>query len=302
MITACPQNNLKNAKSYFREHLGHGDYYSASQTVGGVWFGKGAERLGLVPGQAVAEEAFLRLCDNLHPITAERLTVRQRSARRDKVNRRVFFDFVTSPPKSVSIMALVVGDPRIVEAHSVSSWVALQQMEQVAATRVRKGSQVQERVTGEIVAAMFQHDTSRSLDPQLHTHFVVFNATWDAVEERWKALETRRMFDHLSFFTEVYRSEMTRRLQELGYKIRTTTTGFEIEGVSEEIIQRFSKRRRAILAESKRLEQELGKVVSNNGRAAIAHAIRERKLKDLDPAEVRAFQRAQLSETEMAAL
>lgn len=297
MITARPQKNLRQAKSYFREHLGHGDYYSASQTVRGVWFGKGAERLGLVPGQPVGEEAFLRLCDNLKPLTGEQLTVRQR-----KVDRRVFHDFVVAPPKSVSVMALVVGDPRIVEAHAASSLAALQQMEQVAVTRVRKGGQVQDRVTGEIVAAAFQHDASRSLDPQLHTHFVVFNATWDAVEERWKALETRRMFEHLGFFTEVYRTEMTRRLQSLGYGIRTTTTGFEIEGVSEDIIQRFSKRRHAIVAESKRLEQEFGKVVSNNGRAAIAHAIRERKIKDLDPAEVRAFQRAQLSETEMVAL
>ena len=82
----------------------------------------------------------------------------------------------------------------------------------------------------------------------------------------------------MKFLTEIYRNEMAHRLQALGYKLRTTAHGYEIEGVSEEIIQRFSKGRRAILAESTRLEQELKHVISNNSRAAIAHHIRERKI------------------------
>jgi conjugative relaxase-like TrwC/TraI family protein len=37
-------------------------------------------------------------------------------------------------------------------------------------------------VTGNLVAAAFVHDSSRALDPQLHTHFTVFNATFDEKE------------------------------------------------------------------------------------------------------------------------
>ena len=106
----------------------------------------------------------------------------------------------------------------------------------------------------------------------------------------------------MNFLTETYRNEMAHRLQTLGYKLRTTAHGFEIEGVSEEIIQRFSKGRRAILAESARLEQELQHVISNNSRAAIAHHIRARKLHNLSSAEVRALQRSQLSQNELAEL
>jgi conjugative relaxase-like TrwC/TraI family protein len=297
MITARPQKNVQTAKRYFREHLGHGDYYSEGQTVRGVWFGNGAARLGLVPGAAATEAAFLRLCENQHPLTGAQLTVRKRVK-----DRRVFHDFVVAPPKSVSLLALLAGDARLSEAHAASCTAAMAQLEQLAACRVRRGGRVEERRTGEIVAACFQHDASRSLDPQLHTHFVVFNASWDAVESRWKSLETWRMFEHLGFVTEVYRAELARRVQDLGYRLRQTKGGFEIEGVSEELIQRFSKRRQAILAEASRLEEELGKTVSNNGRAAIAHAIRERKLRDLSPAEVRAFQRAQMSAAEIAGL
>ena len=115
MITARPQKNIKHAKSYFRKHLAHGDYYSEGQKVQGVWFGQGAARLGLQPGQPVTEAAFVRLCDNLHPETGEKLTVRQRTK-----DRRIFFDFVVSPNKSVSIMALVAGDERILPAHTAS--------------------------------------------------------------------------------------------------------------------------------------------------------------------------------------
>ena len=96
----------------------------------------------------------------------------------------------------------------------------------VAAARIRNGGQRAERTTGEIVAAMFRHEESRALDPQLHTHFVVFNATWDSVEKRWKALETSAMFDQIKLYTEVYRSELALRLQALGYALRHTDQRF----------------------------------------------------------------------------
>lgn len=67
--------NLRNATSYFREHLCVGDYYAESQTVAGLWFGEGAGKLGLSGG--VQEEAFVRLCEGRHPSTSERLTLRQ---------------------------------------------------------------------------------------------------------------------------------------------------------------------------------------------------------------------------------
>lgn len=110
MITARPQKDLKNAKEYFREHLRRGDYHSQGQTIEGQWYGKGVERLaleaghnpasGFGPGKIVTEEAFIRLCDNQHPLTGKKLTVRSRK------ERRVFYDFTCSAPKSVSVMAV----------------------------------------------------------------------------------------------------------------------------------------------------------------------------------------------------
>ena len=114
MLSPKTQYNLKNAKEYFEEHLCVGDYYSEGEHVSGHWIGKGAERLGL--RGHVKRDDFLRLCENLHPQTGELLTQRRKTTRwtldergdeSEVANRRVFYDFTISPPKDVSILALV---------------------------------------------------------------------------------------------------------------------------------------------------------------------------------------------------
>ena len=297
MITARPQKNLKAAKNYFREHLALGDYYSQGHTIKGEWFGQAAVRLGLDALAPVTEQAYSRLCDNRHPLTGDQLTVRRRT-----VDRRVCYDFVVSAPKSVSLIASIADDPRVLAAHDAACRTAMLQIETVAATRVRKGGRRAERPTGEVVGAVFRHTTSRALDPQVHSHFVLFNATWDSSEERWKALETSEMFNQITFFTEVYRSDLALRLQELGYSLRDSANAFEIEGVSPLLIDRFSKQRRAILQEEARLTAAIGKPLSNAGRANVAHAVRDRKRRDLTPQQVMDFQQLQLDPSEQAAL
>ena len=86
-----------------------GDYYDEGQRVTGQWVGSGAERLGL--SGKVGSESFLRLCENLHPASGDTLTPRLNTMRLDKAggsatNRRIFYDFTFSPPKSVSVAAL----------------------------------------------------------------------------------------------------------------------------------------------------------------------------------------------------
>ncbi len=113
MLTPRVQASLTNAKAYFQEHLCEGKYYAENQHVAGEWFGLGAERLGL-QGK-VGEAEFLRLCEGLHPQTGERLTQRMNTNRQNAdgetvANRRVFYDFTISPPKSVSVVAFLADD------------------------------------------------------------------------------------------------------------------------------------------------------------------------------------------------
>ena len=308
MVTAKTQYNLKNAREYFEEHLCVGDYYDEGQRVAGQWIGAGAEQLGL-SGKVRADD-FLRLCENQHPKSGETLTQRLNTVRMNDgkvaVNRRVFYDFTFSPPKSVSVAALAGADERIVAAHDQAVWSAMRELENFAATRVRAGGGLGDRSTGNVAAALFTHDTSRALDPHLHTHCVIFNATFDPVEQRWKALQNYGMLQARKFAENVYYHELARQLRGFGYQINNHPRGdFQIEGVSEEICDRFSKRDAEVdkaLAKLLAEKPELAGANLKEIRAKLAVKTRARKQKDLSRVELRTLWNAQLSESERASL
>jgi conjugative relaxase-like TrwC/TraI family protein len=282
MFSGIPQKNRAGAEMYFDEHLSHNDYYTQAETEHGHWIGAGAERLGLQPGGVVTRETFLKLCDNQHPETGEQLTPQQFR------ERRIYFDFVCSPPKSISILAVTMNDRRIIEAHKEASGIALRELEQFAATRIRKGGiEEGDRVTGNLVGAAFLHTSSRALDPQLHTHFVLFNCTWDKTERRWKALQTGDMFGALNYGTAVYRNELAKRLHRLGYSTRRTGSAFEIEGVEAKFIERFSKRSQQRDMAVKRQEAKLGRKLTKQEVAHVVHQSRPKKLKGASDDQVR---------------
>jgi conjugative relaxase-like TrwC/TraI family protein len=305
MIQPRIQFSLANARQYFREHLSVGDYYSQGMKVAGEWLGEGARKLGL--SGRVNEAAFLALCEGKNPATGEKLgqrmnTVRDDGSRDTVANRRIFFDFVAAPPKSVSVVALHQDD-RIVGLHNQAVQRAMDELEKFAETRVRKSKANNERVTGNLATACFRHDTSRELDPHLHTHCVVFNATFDAVENRWKALHPAGMYRAKEFATNVYRHELCKGLRALGYEIENSARGFEIKGVPASVIARFSKRNRQINEET-RQRLEMGSPVSNVGelRKRIAHGNRRRKLKEATVERLRPAWEKQLTVDESKAL
>ena len=169
MIRITQQNSGAAAKSYYAT----ADYYSEGQEIVGSWGGKGASRLGL---QGTVDKAsFERLCDNLHPITGEPLTVRTRT------DRTVGYDFTFSVPKSVSLLYAMSGDKDVLGAFRAAVDETMREIESEMKTRVRKDGQDTDRTTGNMVWAEFIHTTSRPVDgipdPQLHAHVFVFNST-----------------------------------------------------------------------------------------------------------------------------
>jgi conjugative relaxase-like TrwC/TraI family protein len=308
VVTAKTQYNLKNAREYFEEHLCVGDYYDEGQRVSGEWFGSGAERLGLA-GKVRADD-FLRLCENQNPSTGETLTQRLNTTRtedgRSAANRRIFFDFTFSPPKSVSIAGFLGKDERVLEAHARAVRSALREFESFAATRIRTGGVQSDRLTGNFAAALFTHDTSRALDPHLHTHCIVFNATFDTAENRWKALQNYELLRARKFAENAYYHELTRELRSFGYRIRNLPRGdFQLEGIPEELCERFSKRDAEIdkaLAKLLADHPELAGANIAELRAKLATEKRTRKQKDLSRDELRTLWEAQLSKSEKASL
>ena len=313
MLSTKAQTNLRNAKSYFEEHLATGDYYTESERVCGEWIGTGAEILGL--SGVVEQKDFVALCDNTHPLTNQRLTQRQNQTRtenagtddeREAANRRVFFDFTFSPPKSVSIIALVGGDQRVMQAHREAVRIAVTELEHFASARIRQAGNNSDRATGNIVAALFEHDSSRALDPHLHTHCIVFNATHDPQEIRWKALQNHQMLVAQKYVENVYYHELARALRSCGYTLENAARGdFRVTEVSPELCERFSKRHREIDEQTREFLVARPEKITGNVdaiREHLAHKLRSRKIHDLAPNRLHALWKSQLSSADEAAV
>jgi len=255
-------------------------YWSQGQTVQGEWQGRLAEKYGLA-GTVNADE-FHRLSDGQHPQTGEQLVQHRQSFEYQDANgktiksveHRAGWDATFSAPKSVSLTALVGGDSRVREAHSMAVTTALGELERY--TQARLGGNRPAESTGQFIVAKFEHDTSRPVDgyaaPQLHTHAVIFNVT-ERADGTTRALQERGFFESQQFATAVYQSELTFRLRELGYEISPGRSGApEIKGYSQEYLDASSQRQNQILAHM----QQNG--LSGYEAAEIAaHATRDKK-------------------------
>lgn len=220
------------AASYYESA---GEYYADGGQSPSEWQGKGAEALGL--SGDVDRDQFRELLEG-------KIADQQLGTIRDgKLEHRPGWDVTLSAPKSVSIMAEVAGDRRLIAAHGVAVKTALAHVEQhMAATRVRDGVAVNREVTSNLVIASFQHGTSRAQDPQLHTHNVILNAT-KGEDGTWRSLEPRAIYQLQKQIGAIYRQELALKVRELGYEIETGKGSmFEIKGVSGDVLAAFSTR------------------------------------------------------------
>lgn len=217
------------------------DYYAEGGLSPSEWNGKGAEALGL--SGDIDRAKFWDLLDG--KVAGQQLgTVRDGT-----LEHRPGWDVTLSAPKSVSIMAEVAGDRRLIAAHGEAVKTALIHVEKhMAATRIRGGGTVTREATDNLAIASFQHGTSRAQDPQLHTHNVILNAT-RSEDGTWRSLEPRAIYQLQKQIGAIYRQELALKVRELGYEIDTAKDSmFEIKGVSAEAMAAFSNRSAAIEA------------------------------------------------------
>lgn len=215
------------------------DYYAEGGLAPSEWLGEGAKALGL--SGEVDRERFVELLEG-KVATKQLGTIRE-----GKLEHRPGWDITLSAPKSVSIMAEVAGDKRLIKAHGKAVKVAFGHVEaHMAATRIRDGGMVRREATGNLAMATFRHVASRAQDPQLHTHAVVVNATRDR-NGTWRSLEPRAFYQLQKEIGEIYRQELAHGVAELGYRIEGGKDSlFEIAGVPDDVIDALSRRTAAI--------------------------------------------------------
>jgi conjugative relaxase-like TrwC/TraI family protein len=276
---------MRNGAGYARKHLENNDYWAEGEKVCGQWFGRGAEKLGL-KGQVELEQ-FERLRQGCHPQTGQQIRQRISRVEQGEKSSRNLYDFTLSAPKSISLMAILANDSRLTEAHDRAVMRTLEQIEKYAATRVRADGRNEDRITGNLAVACYRHDTSRRLDPQLHTHCVAANLTWDQEEQRWKALQAGGIYERCAFFTEFYRNILAQEVHALGYETESRLNGFEIKGVPERLLKEFSRGSEAREAAVAEFIKEYGREPTDNEISVLVRDSRPDKLIHISTAEVR---------------
>ncbi len=268
MLRIIQNSSSAGAKSYYST----ADYYTEGQELVGQWRGRGAAALGF---EGVIQAAqWDALCDNLHPETNQPLTLRRNET------RRVGYDFNFHVPKSVSLLYGLTRDERLLDAFRDSVNATMEDMEAELQTRVRKGDQNVDRLTGNMIWGEFIHFTARPIngvpDPHLHAHCFVFNATWDAAEKAWKAGQFAGLKRDAPYFEAVFHSRLASRLGELGLAVERKKWGWELAGLDAATLEKFSRRTAQIEEEARKLG-----IDSPEAKAELGAKTRERKQKDL---------------------
>ena len=266
MLNITAQKNAEAAKEYFSRS----DYYASvdEQEIVGQWGGRAAVLLGLFG--KVDKPSFDRLCDNQHPKTGEPLSKITRDG------RRVGYDFTLSAPKSVSVLHALTGDESIMQAWRDSVRETMDAIECEMQTRVRKNGQETDRTTGNlgVVGIRASHLTAGEQYPLPAASQPLFvqNLTFDSIEGQWKAGQFGRIKSYGYYWQAAQQARFALKLEELGFATRPTKDAFEIVGVPDSIIPKFSHRTGVI----ERTAAKLG-ITDPKRKAGLAATTREKK-------------------------
>ena len=266
--------------AHYYERDGYYAKDSPEHQAASAWKGRGAAELGL-EGPVDPDTFGKVLAGEVPDGSGQRLGRRIGGG---KIHHRPGRDLTFSAPKSVSLAALVGGDDRIVKAHDRAVGRSLEWFEKNAAeTRVHdaaNGHMVRTRDQKTVIAT-FRHQTSRNLDPALHTHSVIANML-QGPDGKWRTMANERLYASKMLLGAMYRSELAAELKDLGYGIeRTHADGrFEIAGVSRETIEAFSTRRAEI--EAAMAERGLGTTGENPHLAQRAALMTRAHKRDVD--------------------
>ncbi|MBP1504702.1 relaxase domain-containing protein [Acinetobacter nosocomialis] len=235
-------SNSEQAVEYY-ESLATEDYYELGGEPSGYWVGQLQSTLYL--NGEVSSGELVKMLQGYHPISGEAL------ASNAGPDHKGGWDMTFSAPKSVSVIwALADQETRtaIQTAQKNSVEAGIKFLEQHAFSSRDRGEN--SGSIHHIIAAAYEHSTSRTQDPHLHTHVLVANlglrvdSSVCAIDfdARWKQATGA-----------VYRAELSHQLQRLGFQIEPEVNkSFSIKGIPKDLCDAFSKRRNAIVEQAEK--------------------------------------------------
>ena len=277
--------------AYLTSSASRGDYYVGGELEGdgGTWHGSpdALGELGLDPSRPVGRSELQALMEGRSPATGVPL----RRVGGDG-SRVAGIDATFSAPKSVSALWAVSGSYRraqIEVAHRKAVNSALQRIERdVELVRRREGGELRWESARSLVAAEFVHTSSRLTrdqerdgvpDPQLHSHVVILTA--QRQDGRFAAVDSRELFRSQRANGAWYRAELAHELRQLGLEVRSRTGRdgrfFEVRGVPEALVTRWSRRSEAIERAAREFRDRYGRAPHAGELSSIAVATRGTK-------------------------
>ena len=299
VATLAKVSSDRAAADYYIEsqasHRPPGEYYLAGEEPDGVWYNPHG-LFGLEDGRRVDANAFYRLHQGYAPFDpydpndlGEDVKLTRNAGSPDRV---AAFDLTFSADKSVSTLwAMTHGEDdhvhrELARAHddAVRSALDLIVNKHCAWTRRLGDKGKLKSVSARIMAATFQHQSSRENEPQLHTHCVIFNAAL-ADDGKWRSLHAKPLYEWHTTAGSIYRLALAWNItQRLGFAVEQHGRNgefFRIRRVPQELQDHWSSRRKQIA----RTARDLGFSTSDNpaGAERINKATRTGKDKSLDP-------------------
>jgi conjugative relaxase-like TrwC/TraI family protein len=168
-------------------------------------------------------------------------------SKRQRVSEIKYIEFTYSPPKAVSVVAAV--DDRVKVELYAAVKEELRWFEQQVEVRDRRGDLANEEVTkptGKMIAALFQHETSRTNDPDFHVHTLIGNVTWDDERNGYFAVHYGRMLELRKTLDARIHNNLAARMGGLGYHVETAPSGFGLKEVPAPAMAMFSERSRQV--------------------------------------------------------
>ena len=152
-------------------------------------------------------------------------------------------------------------------------------IEEKAKVRIRKNGAKYSVFTGSFLGVKIMHLLSRADDPQLHSHYEIFNLTYDQNEQKYKALDPLEIYKESQVATLIYRRKLVERLKDKGIKASLDAKGeVFIAGIPQSLCDRFSKRSKQIKSKAKELQaKNPNKKYGKRAIARIANLFKEPK-------------------------
>ncbi|MGR3279584.1 MobF family relaxase, partial [Acaryochloris marina NIES-2412] len=141
-------------------------------------------------GHYTKREDLKSLSRGVIPGTAQRIRGKRPNEEDDE---RLAHDLVLSAPKSVSMALHLEGDKRLFDAHMEAVLETFELLErEYAQTRIQVNGVRSVVNTGNMIAALMPHHTSRDGDMQLHTHMLIMNGT-QGPDGQWRSLSHEKL-------------------------------------------------------------------------------------------------------------